>query len=226
VDEQPILRTWALARTYHRGPNPVPVLRSIDLEVYQGEWVAVIGPSGSGKSTLLNILGLLDHPDAGVYELAGDDVSDLGDSEQATVRNRRIGFVFQSFQLLPRTSALDNVATPLVYRKMPRHERQERARDVLHRVGLKERVEHDASELSGGETQRVAVARALVTDPALVLADEPTGNLDTASGREILDLFHQIHDDGRTIVMITHDPGIAATADRQLLLDDGRLVPA
>ena len=226
MDEQPILRTWALARTYHRGPNAVPVLRSIDLEVRRGEWVAVLGPSGSGKSTLLNILGLLDHPDAGVYELAGDDVSDLGDGEQATVRNRRIGFVFQSFQLLPRTSALDNVATPLVYRKMPRHDRQERARNALERVGLAGRVEHDASELSGGETQRVAVARALVTDPALVLADEPTGNLDTASGHEILDLFHRIHDDGRTIVMITHDPGIAAVADRRLLLDDGRLVPA
>jgi putative ABC transport system ATP-binding protein len=222
----PVLRTRAIARTYRRGSVAVPVLTDVDLEVAAGDWVAVIGPSGSGKSTLLSILGLLDQPDAGVYELAGADVSDIGEGERAVLRSRRIGFVFQAFQLLPRTSALENVATPLVYRRMPRRTRLERAREALEHVGLGDRADHDPGELSGGESQRVAIARALVTDPALVLADEPTGNLDVRSGHGILDLFHDLHREGRTIVMITHDPDVAAVADRQLLLDDGRLVPA
>jgi putative ABC transport system ATP-binding protein len=222
----PILRTWAVARTYRRGHVPVPVLRSVDLEVHPGEWVAIQGPSGSGKSTLLHILGLLDQPDAGVYELAGLDVSDLSDGRRAEIRNRHIGFVFQRFNLLARTTALQNVAAPLLYRGTRRAERLGRARDALAQVGLAARADHDPGELSGGEVQRVAIARALVTEPAVLLADEPTGNLDTASGGEILDLFGRLHASGRTVLMITHDPGVAARAQRRLLLSGGALVPA
>jgi putative ABC transport system ATP-binding protein len=177
----PIVRTWALGRTYRRGAIPVPVLRGVDLEVRAGEWVALRGPSGSGKSTLLNILGLLDRPDAGVYELAGEDVSDIEDTRRAAIRNRQVGFVFQRFNLLPRTSALENVAAPLLYRRVRRAKRLARARSALDEVGLGHRVDYDPSELSGGEVQRVAIARALVGEPALLLADEPTGNLDTSS---------------------------------------------
>jgi putative ABC transport system ATP-binding protein len=163
----PIVRTWALARTYRRGQVPVPVLHGVDLEVHSGEWVAIIGPSGSGKSTLLNILGLLDQPDAGVYQLAGLDVSDLADGRRAEIRNRYIGFVFQRFNLLARTTALDNVAAPLLYRGTRRSERIARARAALEQVGLGPRADHDPDELSGGEVQRVAIARALVTEPAV-----------------------------------------------------------
>jgi putative ABC transport system ATP-binding protein len=221
----PILRTWALARTYRRGQVPVPVLQGLDLEIHAGEWVAILGPSGSGKSTLLNILGLLDQPDAGVYQLAGMDVSDLGDTRRAEIRNRHIGFVFQRFNLLARTSAQDNVAAPLLYRGVRRSERTARARAALEQVGLAERADHDPGELSGGEVQRVAVARALVGDPTVLLADEPTGNLDAGSGADILDLFARLHASGRTVLVITHDPGVAGRAQRRLLLHDGRLVP-
>jgi putative ABC transport system ATP-binding protein len=209
----PILRTWALARTYRRGQVPVPVLQGLDLEIH------------SGKSTLLNILGLLDQPDAGVYRLAGIDVSDLGDTRRAEIRNRHIGFVFQRFNLLARTSALDNVAAPLLYRGVRRSERTARARAALEQVGLAERADHDPGELSGGEVQRVALARALVGDPTVLLADEPTGNLDAGSGADILDLFARLHASGRTVLVITHDPGVAGRAQRRLLLHDGRLVP-
>jgi putative ABC transport system ATP-binding protein len=185
----------------------------------------LLGPSGSGKSTLLNILGLLDQPDAGVYQLAGMDVSDLGDTRRAEIRNRHIGFVFQRFNLLARTSALDNVAAPLLYRGVRRSERTARARAALEQVGLAERADHDPGELSGGEVQRVAVARALVGDPTVLLADEPTGNLDAGSGADILDLFGRLHASGRTVLVITHDPGVAGRAQRRLLLHDGRLVP-
>jgi putative ABC transport system ATP-binding protein len=222
----PILRTWALTRTYRRGHVPVPVLRSVELEVQPGEWVAILGPSGSGKSTLLNILGLLDQPDAGVYQLAGLDVSDLADGRRAEIRNRHIGFVFQRFNLLARTTALHNVAAPLLYRGTRRSERMARARDALAQVGLAGRADHDPGELSGGEVQRVAIARALVTEPAVVLADEPTGNLDAVSGGEILDLFGRLHASGRTVLMITHDPSVAARAQRRLMLSGGGLVPA
>src|SRR5215472_9245867 len=213
-DPAHVVRMRDVHRTYRRGSVLVPVLRGVDLEVGAGEWVAIHGPSGSGKSTLLNILGLLDRPNRGTYELEGEDVSRLGDARQAELRNRHIGFVFQSFQLLPRTSALENVATPLVYRRVRRAERLAAARRALEAVGLAERADHDPGELSGGETQRVAIARALVTDPAVLLADEPTGNLDTVSGAEVLSLLGHLHDDGRTIVVITHEPSVADLADR------------
>jgi putative ABC transport system ATP-binding protein len=219
----PVVRTRALARTYQRGSIAVPVLEAVDLELGVGEWLAVLGPSGSGKSTLLNILGLLDRPDAGVYELAGEDASDLGDTRRAELRNRRIGFVFQSFNLLPRTSALENVAAPLLYRGIRRAARLARARDVLERVGLADRADYDPGQLSGGQLQRVAIARALVGEPALLLADEPTGNLDSRSGAEVLELFAALHRAGTTVLMITHDPVVAGRAQRRLVLDAGRL---
>jgi putative ABC transport system ATP-binding protein len=218
-----VIRTRALARTYRRGAIAVPVLAAVDLEMAEGEWVAVRGPSGSGKSTLLNILGLLDRPDAGVYELAGEDVSNLGDTRRAELRNRRIGFVFQSFNLLPRTSALENVAAPLLYRGIRRAARLARAREALERVGLADRADHDPTELSGGQLQRVAIARALVGEPALLLADEPTGNLDSRSGAEVLELFAALNRDGTTVLMITHDPTVAGRAQRRLVLDAGRV---
>jgi putative ABC transport system ATP-binding protein len=218
-----VIRTRALARTYRRGAIAVPVLAAVDLEMAEGEWVAVRGPSGSGKSTLLNILGLLDRPDAGVYELAGENVSDLGDTRRAELRNRRIGFVFQSFNLLPRTSALENVAAPLLYRGIRRSARLARAREALGRVGLADRADHDPTELSGGQLQRVAIARALVGEPALLLADEPTGNLDSRSGAEVLELFAALNRDGTTVLMITHDPMVAGRAQRRLVLDAGRV---
>ena len=222
----PVVRTRALARTYLRGSIAVPVLEAVDLELAEGEWLAVLGPSGSGKSTLLNILGLLDRPDAGVYELAGEDVSDLGDTRRAALRNRRIGFVFQSFNLLPRTSALENVAAPLLYRGIRRAARLTQALDALERVGLADRADHDPTELSGGQLQRVAIARALVGEPALLLADEPTGNLDSRSGAEVLELFAALHRAGTTVLMITHDPVVASRAQRRLVLDAGRLAAA
>jgi putative ABC transport system ATP-binding protein len=218
-----VIRARALARTYRRGAIAVPVLAAVDLEMAEGEWVAVRGPSGSGKSTLLNILGLLDRPDAGVYELAGENVSDLGDTRRAELRNRRIGFVFQSFNLLPRTSALENVAAPLLYRGIRRAARLARAREALERVGLADRADHDPTELSGGQLQRVAIARALVGEPALLLADEPTGNLDSRSGAEVLELFAALNRDGTTVLMITHDPTVAGRAQRRLVLDAGRV---
>jgi putative ABC transport system ATP-binding protein len=222
----PVVRTRALARTYLRGSIAVPVLEAVDLELAEGEWLAVLGPSGSGKSTLLNILGLLDRPDAGVYELAGEDVSDLGDTRRAALRNRRIGFVFQSFNLLPRTSALENVAAPLLYRGIRRAARLKQALGALERVGLADRADHDPTELSGGQLQRVAIARALVGEPALLLADEPTGNLDSRSGAEVLELFAALHRAGTTVLMITHDPVVASRAQRRLVLDAGRLAAA
>jgi putative ABC transport system ATP-binding protein len=221
-----VIRTRAVARTYLRGAIAVPVLEAVDLELAEGAWVAVLGPSGSGKSTLLNILGLLDRPDAGIYELAGEDVSDIGDTRRAELRNRRIGFVFQSFNLLPRTSALENVAAPLLYRGIRRAARLEQAREALERVGLADRVNYDPSQLSGGQLQRVAVARALVGEPALLLADEPTGNLDSRSGAEVLELFSELHQAGTTVLMITHDPTVAARAQRRMVLDAGRLLAA
>ena len=185
--------------------------------------MAIVGPSGSGKSTMMNILGCLDRPTEGAYRLAGTAVADLDDDGLARLRSRTIGFVFQSYNLLPRTTALENVATPLLYQGVGRRERQRRARAALERLGLGDRVDHEPTELSGGQQQRVAVARALVTEPALILADEPTGNLDSATGAEVLALFRELNASGRTIVLITHDADVAASAGRQVHLRDGRV---
>ena len=218
-----LLEARGIVRTYRRGDIFVPVLKGLDLDVRRGEWVACTGRSGSGKSTLLNVLGLLDSADAGMYSLAGHDVSDLDDAARARLRNRLLGFVFQLHNLLPRTTALENVATPLVYRGVRRAERLRRAEAALKAVDLADRADHDPSELSGGQMQRVAIARALVGDPEVLLVDEPTGNLDLAATREVLEILDRLHDEGRTIVMITHEEDVAEHADRRLILSDGRL---
>jgi putative ABC transport system ATP-binding protein len=220
----PIIRLDRVSRTYSTGRLEVHALQGADLTVEAGEFVASVGPSGSGKSTMMNILGCLDRPTAGTYALAGTDVEELSDDGLARLRSREIGFVFQSYNLLPRTSALENVAAPLLYQGVDGRERRRRAREALERLGLGDRLDHEPSELSGGQQQRVAVARALVTDPALILADEPTGNLASASGRDVLAVLGALHAAGRTIVLITHDPGGAAAADRQIHIRDGRLV--
>ncbi len=218
-----ILAASGIERTYRRGDIAVPVLYDLDLQVRRGEWVACTGRSGSGKSTLLHVLGLLDSADAGRYLLAGRDVSDLDDNARAGLRNVLLGFVFQLHNLLPRTSALENVATPLIYRGVRRAERLRRAREALAAVGLEDRADHDPGQLSGGQMQRVAIARALVGDPELLLVDEPTGNLDLAATGEVLELLDALHDQGRTIVMITHEEDVADHADRRLVLSEGRL---
>jgi putative ABC transport system ATP-binding protein len=212
-----------VSRIYDMGRVQVPALADVSLDVESGEFVAIVGPSGSGKSTMMHILGCLDRPSAGTYRLAGTPVAELDDNGLAHLRSRTIGFVFQSYNLLPRTSALDNVATPLLYQGVGRRERTRRAREALERLGLGDRVDHEPTELSGGQQQRVAVARALVTEPALILADEPTGNLDSRSGADVLDLFRELNRAGRTIVLITHDLGVAAAAGRQIHLRDGRI---
>jgi putative ABC transport system ATP-binding protein len=201
----------------------VEALRDVDLEVAEGEFVAIVGPSGSGKSTMMHIIGCLDRPTAGTYRLAGTPVADLDDDRLARLRSRTIGFVFQSYNLLPRTTALDNVATPLLYQGVGRRERIRRATAALERLGLGDRLQHEPTQLSGGQQQRVAVARAIVTDPALILADEPTGNLDSASGRDVLAVLRDLHASGRTIVLITHDAEVAAAAERQVHIRDGRI---
>lgn len=220
----PIIELDAVQRVYRLDHVEVPALRGIDLSVPDGDFLAIVGPSGSGKSTLMHILGCLDRPDAGQYRLAGNPVSDLDDNGLADVRGRLIGFIFQSYNLLPRTSALENVAAPLLYQGVGRRERLERARVELERLGLGERMAHEPTQLSGGQQQRVAIARALVTRPAIILADEPTGNLDTATGAEVMALLHALNDEGKTIVLITHDHEVAAMARHQVHLRDGRLV--
>ena len=212
-----------ISRTYAMERVRVDALRDVSLEVSEGEFVAIVGPSGSGKSTMMNIIGCLDRPTEGVYRLAGTPVASLGDDGLARLRSRTIGFVFQSYNLLPRTSALDNVATPLLYQGVGRRERIARATAALERLGLGDRLDHEPTELSGGQQQRVAVARAIVTDPALILADEPTGNLDSASGRDVLLLLRELHAAGRTIVLITHDADVAAAAERQIHIRDGMI---
>jgi len=213
-----------LWRVYNLGTVVVEALRGVSLEVREGEFVAIVGPSGSGKSTLMNIIGCLDRPSAGTYVLAGTPMAGLDDDELARLRSRAIGFVFQSYNLLSRTSAIDNVATPLLYQGVGRRERMERARQALEALGLGDRLEHMPSELSGGQQQRVAIARALVTNPSIILADEPTGNLDSASGVEVMARFHALHREGRTIVLITHDHDVAAQAPRQIHVRDGMIV--
>ena len=210
-------------KSYETENFSVHALRGVSAEIREGEYVAVIGPSGSGKSTLMNILGCLDVPTSGTYHLAGQDVSTMSEAELAEVRNRRIGFVFQQFHLLSSMTALRNVELPLVYAGVPRADRHQRAREALERVGLADRAEHKPGELSGGQQQRVAVARALVTEPALLLADEPTGNLDSESTADILDLFDELSAMGRTIVLITHERDVAARAGRELVVRDGAI---
>jgi putative ABC transport system ATP-binding protein len=222
----PIIDLSGAWKSYETGTVSVHALRGIDARIDQGEYVAVIGPSGSGKSTLMNILGCLDVPTSGEYHLAGQDVSTMTEAELAEVRNRRIGFVFQQFNLLASMSAWRNVELPLVYAGVPRHERRDRALAALARVGLTERADHKPGELSGGQQQRVAVARALVTEPALILADEPTGNLDSESTVDVLELFDELSALGRTIVLITHEHDVAARADRQLVVRDGQIMTA
>jgi putative ABC transport system ATP-binding protein len=213
-----------VSRVYAMGRMEVAALSDVSLDVMPGEFVAIVGPSGSGKSTMMNILGCLDRPTAGTYRLAGTPVAGLDDNGLAALRSRTIGFVFQSYNLLPRTTALDNVATPLLYQGVSRRQRAERAKAALERLGLGDRLDHEPTELSGGQQQRVAIARALVTEPALILADEPTGNLDSHAGADVLALLHELHDAGRTIVLITHDAEVAKTADRQIHLRDGQVV--
>jgi putative ABC transport system ATP-binding protein len=212
-----------VSRTYAMERVEVHALQDVSLEVKQGEFVAIVGPSGSGKSTMMHIVGCLDRPSAGIYRLAGTPVASLDDDGLAKLRSRTIGFVFQSYNLLPRTSALDNVATPLLYQGVSKRERVRRATAALERLGLGDRLDHEPNELSGGQQQRVAVARAIVTDPALILADEPTGNLDSASGRDVLAVLRELHATGRTIVLITHDPDVAVAASRQIHIRDGRI---
>ncbi len=220
----PLIEIRDLHKAYALDGVQIPALQGIDLAVENGEFVAIMGPSGSGKSTLMNIIGCLDVADAGSYLLRGQDVTRMSTAVLAELRNREIGFVFQNFNLLPRTSALENVETPLIYAGVHKKERRQRAREALRHLGLGERLGHLSNQLSGGQQQRVAIARALVNRPALLLADEPTGNLDTATSTEILALLEALHrDEGLTIVMITHDPEVAARAQRSLLVRDGRL---
>jgi putative ABC transport system ATP-binding protein len=213
-----------IGKVYAMGHVQVEALRGIDLEIAANEYVAVVGPSGSGKSTLMNILGCLDTPTSGEYILSGEAVGGLDRNRLAEIRNKRIGFVFQNFNLLPYASALENVELPLLFGGVGTRERHERAAAMLARVGLDDRMEHKPTELSGGQMQRVAIARALVNDPAIVLADEPTGNLDSASGQAIVSLFRELHAGGQTIVLITHDSGIARLASRVVRMQDGAIV--
>lgn len=213
-----------ITKTYHMGDTSVHALNHVSLQIDTGEFVAIIGSSGSGKSTLMNIVGCLDRPTSGSYQLEGKEVATLDESALAAVRNAKLGFVFQNFNLLPRMSALQNVALPLVYANAPKKERLERAAHHLEKVGLADRMHHRPNELSGGQRQRVAIARALVNDPPILIADEPTGNLDTKSSLEIMDIFTALHQQGRTLIMVTHEPDIAAYALRTVQMRDGQVV--
>jgi len=218
-----ILKLEHIYKDYIQGKLTVPVLKDVSLHVEEGEYVAIMGPSGSGKSTLMNIVGCLDRPTSGTYELAGEDVLSLNENKLADVRLNQIGFVFQNFQLLPRMTALDNVALPLVYAGVRKKARRERAREALIRVGLEERVSFTPTQLSGGQKQRVAIARAMVNKPKILLADEPTGALDSKSSAQVMDLFAQLNAEGVTVVMITHDPDIAGHAKRVVDIFDGEI---
>ncbi|HWO88585.1 MAG TPA: ABC transporter ATP-binding protein [Gemmatimonadales bacterium] len=217
----PVILTRGLKRDYVLGAETVHALRGVDLLIHRNEFVAIMGPSGSGKSTLMNLIGCLDTPTEGEYWLAGKKVSDLSDNELARIRNKEIGFVFQTFNLLPRASALHNVELPLIYAGVPSRERRERAAAALEAVGLGDRKEHKPSELSGGQRQRVAIARALVNQPSIILADEPTGNLDSVTGEEVMGILEDLHRQGQTIILVTHEHDIAAHARRQIHIKDG-----
>ncbi len=218
-----LIEMHELTRVYQLGPQEIYALSGVDLIVEQSEYVAIMGPSGSGKSTLMNIIGCLDRPSAGKYILDGTPVESMNDDELAAVRNKKIGFVFQTFNLLARTTALQNVELPLVYARIPRVERRELAEEALAAVGLADRMNHQPNELSGGQRQRVAIARALVNKPSLLLADEPTGNLDSQTGREILDLFRDLHSRGNSIIMVTHEDDVAKEAKRVIHIRDGKI---
>ena len=218
-----MIRLTALRKDYQMGHETVRALRGVDLEIHRNEYVAIMGPSGSGKSTLMNLIGCLDTPSGGEYVLNGHAVSGLTDDQLARIRNREIGFVFQTFNLLPRSTALENVELPLVYGGSGKKERRERATEALRHVGLGDRMTHKPNELSGGQRQRVAIARALVTRPSIILADEPTGNLDSQTSEEIMGLFARLNEEGQTIIMVTHEHDIAAHARLQIHLLDGRL---
>jgi putative ABC transport system ATP-binding protein len=223
VDSGVVIRTEGLTKVYEMGAEQVHALSGIDVEIRKGEYVAIMGPSGSGKSTLMNLIGCLDSPSAGRYWLAGRLVSELDDDELAYIRNKEIGFVFQTFNLLPRATALHNVELPLIYNGTPAEERVEKAKQALERVDLTSRITHKPNELSGGQRQRVAIARALVNDPSIVLADEPTGNLDSKTGEEIMGLFANLHRQGNTIILVTHEMDIAQHAHRVIFIRDGKI---
>ncbi len=223
VDSGIVIRTEELTKVYEMGAEQVHALSGVDVDIRKGEYVAIMGPSGSGKSTLMNLIGCLDSPTAGRYWLAGRLVSDLDDDELAYIRNKEIGFVFQTFNLLPRATALHNVELPLIYNGTPAEERVERAKQALERVDLIPRMHHKPNELSGGQRQRVAIARALVNNPSIVLADEPTGNLDSKTGEEIMALFENLHRQGNTIILVTHEMDIAQHAHRVIFIRDGKI---
>jgi putative ABC transport system ATP-binding protein len=219
-----LIRLQGITRVFSVGGEEVRALRGVSFGISRGEWVAIIGQSGSGKTTMMNILGCLDTPSSGSYFLNGKDVARMSDDELAVIRNKEIGFIFQTFQLLPRETALSNVELPLVYRGMKAKERRERARAALAKVHLEHRMHHRPNELSGGQRQRVAIARALVAEPSMLLADEPTGNLDSATGEEIVRLFEELHRAGNTLVLVTHEPKLAARCPRAIRLSDGEIV--
>lgn len=221
---QTVIDIQGITKTYVNGKLSVPVLHGIDLVVNKGEFVSIMGPSGSGKSTFMNILGCLDRPTTGSYRLNGDEVATLSDDELAYVRNKQIGFVFQSFNLLTKLTSLENVALPMIYAGVNKKMRIERATQLLQSVGLGERMDHLPSELSGGQRQRVAIARALANNPAIIMADEPTGNLDSKSTIDVMNIFRDLHDEGRTILLVTHEPDIATYASRNVVLKDGIIV--
>lgn len=220
----PLIELQGASKTYLQGKNPVIALDRVDLQIHQGEFLSVVGSSGSGKSTMMNIIGCLDLPTSGRYLLEGIDVSKMKDHQLSRIRNRKIGFVFQGFNLIPGLSALENVELPLTYRRLPAKKRKQLAREALLQVGLESRLHHRPAEMSGGQQQRVAIARAIAARPAIILADEPTGNLDSRSGKEIMDILHGLHQEGRTILLITHDNQIASAAERLVRVSDGRIV--
>ena len=219
-----IIHMAGIKKVYDTGKVKVEALKGVDLEIHKGEMVAIVGPSGSGKSTLMNLLGCLDTPSEGQYELGGENVAGVTRDQLAEIRNRRVGFVFQNFNLLPHITSLENVEMPMLFGGMPVRERRDRAKELLAKVGLEDRVDHKPTELSGGQMQRVAIARALAMDPDIILADEPTGNLDTSSGGDIMSIFTDLWKQGRTLVIITHDPALASRASRVVEIRDGVVV--